>query len=58
MDRGAWRATVHGVAEIWTEHTSHAIYAVLGEPWWPHLPVASVPSKLLMGQEWLSFRGE
>ena len=58
MDRGAWRATVHGVAESWTEHASHAIYAVLGEPWWPHLSVASVPSKLLMGQEWLSFRGE
>ena len=23
MDRGAWRATVHKVAESWTEHTAH-----------------------------------
>ena len=24
MDRGAWRATVHGVAKSWTQLTKHA----------------------------------
>ena len=24
LDRGAWRATVHGVAESWTQLSAHA----------------------------------
>ena len=33
MDRGAWRATVHGIAKSWTrtEATQHAMIA---EPFW------------------------
>ena len=36
MDRGAWRATVHGVAENQTWLSTHAVLWARPRPLWPH----------------------
>jgi len=38
MDRGAWRAIVHGVAKSWTWLNTHAIYIHVFPPSWSSLP--------------------
>ena len=54
MDRGAWRATVHGVAKSWIQLKQLSMHALAHQKCWDEIEALHLTSHLLFHlQSWL-----